>query len=180
MSQLHQMWRVKLCKNGKAGFQAHCCAGPTPPRAASSDSIFLLAGCRKPSTAWVVLGSYKDLPSPAVSPDIKSMFVLVSFGGWLEQQVLSSVFPPQQNGSGWGPTAPLQSSPKSLFWENLCSKLSCLPPAPRNNVFCYQPPPSLTAEFVYWHFQHQATQRVFPHINSKCHKEQKLVPKKPV
>lgn len=51
LSQLYQMWGVKLYKNGKADFQAHCCAGPTPPWAASSESIFLLAGCRKPSTA---------------------------------------------------------------------------------------------------------------------------------
>lgn len=48
------------------------------------ESIFLLAGCRKRSTARVVLRSYKDLPNPAVGPDIKNMFVLVTFGGWLK------------------------------------------------------------------------------------------------
>lgn len=102
----------------------------------------------------VVLRSYKDLPSPAVSPDIKSVFVLVKLGRLVKIiSILISSHPLPtlllQTGGGWGSKARLQSLLKSLLWENLCSILCCLPPAPRNNVFCYQPPLPLWVSSVF-------------------------------
>lgn len=168
-------------KNGKAGFQAHCCAGPTPPWAASSESIFLLAGCRKPSTARLFCDPIRTFPGLLSAQTLECVCV-GKFGRLVKiiRILISTPAPAERRRVGFKSQAvKLAKRPilrKPLFYTLLftsCAKKQCL-------LLRTSPPPFLWLLSLFTDiFNTRQYKELFPHINSKCHKEQNLVPTKP-
>lgn len=135
-SQPLQMWGEAVQR--KPRFAAHCCVGCRAQRTASSDSIFLLAGC--PETLYCLI-CFVILQGPSRcwwQPWIQE---LVCFGGVGDQQMPRHLIYPLQERYGG------LVLKDGVYFERLMLQ-RVVHHIPKNNAFLLPIPPSFIALFI--------------------------------